>query len=170
MVLISACQNKEIDKENENFGITNPASKYCVENKGQVKIIETEQGQKGICVLPNGIECDEWAFFRNECPNNSIENNNEIIALIYQPKQCEETPWEKWIKTSDIRWVKAPTEKEVITVYLSNAFNIELVSFEKIETDRIVCQACNVCPTTYYYEIKVKKSENIEKLKEIGFN
>ena len=51
-----------------NANIPNPASVYCEENGGTVKIITAEDGsQSGVCVFPDGSECDEWAYFRGEC-------------------------------------------------------------------------------------------------------
>lgn len=49
-------------------GITNPASTYCVEQGGTSELRTAEEGsQSGVCVFPDGSECDEWAFFRGEC-------------------------------------------------------------------------------------------------------
>ncbi len=51
-----------------NANMPNPASVYCEENGGTVKIVTAEDGsQSGVCVFPDGSECDEWAFFRGEC-------------------------------------------------------------------------------------------------------
>jgi putative hemolysin len=49
-------------------GIPNPAAVYCVEHGGKVEIRKDSSGAEyGICVFPDGSECDEWAFFRGEC-------------------------------------------------------------------------------------------------------
>jgi putative hemolysin len=48
--------------------LPNPASVYCEEQGGRVEIVDTPEGQQGICVLPDGLRCEEWAFFRGECP------------------------------------------------------------------------------------------------------
>jgi putative hemolysin len=54
-----------------SVGLANPASVYCEENGGTLTIVTAEDGsQSGICTLPDGTECDEWAFFRGECPAN----------------------------------------------------------------------------------------------------
>jgi len=51
-----------------NAGMANPASTYCQEQGGKVDIRTAADGsQAGVCVFPNGSECDEWAFFRKEC-------------------------------------------------------------------------------------------------------
>jgi putative hemolysin len=53
------------DKINQ---IANPASVFCVEKKGKLEIRTDEDGnQTGYCILKNGKECEEWAFFRGEC-------------------------------------------------------------------------------------------------------
>lgn len=49
-------------------GIANPASAYCVEKGGASEIRTAEDGsQSGVCIFPDGSECNEWAFFRGEC-------------------------------------------------------------------------------------------------------
>ena len=49
-------------------GIANPAATYCVEQGGTSEIRTAEDGsQSGVCVFPDGSECEEWAFFRGEC-------------------------------------------------------------------------------------------------------
>lgn len=52
----------------QKTGIPNPASVNCTKHGGTLKI-ETEKdgGQIGICTFPNGKQCEEWAFMRNEC-------------------------------------------------------------------------------------------------------
>ncbi len=50
----------------------NPAAKYCVDQGGQEEIRKDDQGNEyGVCKFSDGSECDEWAFFRDECkPGN----------------------------------------------------------------------------------------------------
>jgi len=45
--------------------IANPASVYCIQQGGKLEIVETEKGQIGICVLPDGRRIEEWAFYRS---------------------------------------------------------------------------------------------------------
>jgi putative hemolysin len=49
-------------------GIPNPASVYCKEqgNKHEIRMA-ADGSQNGICVFPDGSECDEWAYLRGEC-------------------------------------------------------------------------------------------------------
>jgi putative hemolysin len=44
--------------------VANPASTYCVEQGGTVRIVDTAEGQAGYCDI-NGASYDEWEFFRN---------------------------------------------------------------------------------------------------------
>ncbi len=48
-------------------GLANPASVYCEEQGYKLEIRTDEQGSYGVCLFPDGSECDEWAFFRGEC-------------------------------------------------------------------------------------------------------
>jgi len=46
-------------------GLANPASVYCEEQGGTVEIEETDDGQRGVCVLPDGTRVDEWDLYRD---------------------------------------------------------------------------------------------------------
>ncbi len=47
--------------------VANPASAYCESLGGTVEFVETEEGQIGMCSLPDGRVCEEWKLYRNEC-------------------------------------------------------------------------------------------------------
>jgi putative hemolysin len=48
--------------------LANPASVYCGEQGGTLEIREDDDGgQYGVCIFADGSECEEWAFFREEC-------------------------------------------------------------------------------------------------------
>lgn len=53
--------------------MANPASVYCEENGGTLDIREDEAGgQVGVCVFPDGSECEEWTYFRGECAPGAV--------------------------------------------------------------------------------------------------
>jgi putative hemolysin len=48
--------------------LPNPASVYCIEQGGRWEIRKDKEGNEwGFCLFEDGSECEEWAFFRNEC-------------------------------------------------------------------------------------------------------
>ncbi|MFA5013268.1 MAG: DUF333 domain-containing protein [Candidatus Paceibacterota bacterium] len=79
--LIMGVSNKIIDKSfqdgtAEEFsnatGLANPASVYCEKQGYKLDIRKDAQGNEtGYCIFGNGQECEEWSFFRGECPANS---------------------------------------------------------------------------------------------------
>ena len=54
--------------------MANPASVYCEKNGGKLELRQDASGAvAGICIFPDGSECDEWSYFRNECkPGDSF--------------------------------------------------------------------------------------------------
>ena len=44
--------------------LANPAATYCIETGGAYEIRDGEDGQSGICKLPDGTEIDAWVLFR----------------------------------------------------------------------------------------------------------
>jgi putative hemolysin len=58
----------EATSTSEPGGLPNPASKYCVDQGYELEIRTDEAGnQYGVCIFPDGSECEEWEFFRGEC-------------------------------------------------------------------------------------------------------
>ena len=52
----------------------NPASVYCEQNGGKLELRQDASGGvAGVCTFPDGSECDEWTYSRNECkPGDSL--------------------------------------------------------------------------------------------------
>jgi hypothetical protein len=61
----------------------NPASVYCEEQGNRSEIRTAQDGsQSGVCIFPNGSECDEWAYYRGECgPAASNETVSSPTAI-----------------------------------------------------------------------------------------
>jgi len=47
--------------------MANPASVHCINAGGKLTMKRTPQGEFGMCKLPSGKVCEEWALFRGEC-------------------------------------------------------------------------------------------------------
>jgi len=96
-----------------------------------------------------------------DLPNNSttVPETNTTITLIFEPKACVETPWEILMKNSSIRWIKAPTDQEIITTMYGERYYITIRSVEKIQTTDVVCMACGVCGIGYTFRIVVDEKD-----------
>lgn len=58
--------------QSNNIGIPNPASVNCTKHGGTLKPgTGKDGGQINICTFPNGKQCEEWAFMRNECSRDT---------------------------------------------------------------------------------------------------
>lgn len=56
--------------------MSNPASVFCQEQGYQSEIRTAEDGsQYGVCLFPDGSECDEWAYYRSECSPTGQSGN-----------------------------------------------------------------------------------------------
>jgi hypothetical protein len=80
-------------------------------------------------------------------------------TLTYQPMQCEQTPWQTWEANSGRRYIRAPTEEEVLRHYYSAVYGIEVSNYTWVSNDGITCQACGVCPLLYHLEVTVNAGE-----------
>jgi len=64
----SAEGDADADPGEESAGMANPASVHCAEQGGTEETREDAEGdQAGVCVFPDGSECDSWAYYREEC-------------------------------------------------------------------------------------------------------
>ena len=130
-------------------GCVNETPKACTE--------EAKLCPDGSAVGRTGPDC-EFA----PCPSSSQ------LTMIYQPMQCQETPWQIWYKEGHIQYIKAPTDEQLLIAYLSWN-NVTFSSAKKIQRDEMACQACDVCPTTYHYLVVAEQKEK-QKLMELGFS
>ena len=64
VIALAACSG---GGDKSNTGLANPASVHCEEQGGTLDIRNSDGGQVGICVFDDGSECEEWAFYRDEC-------------------------------------------------------------------------------------------------------
>lgn len=55
-------------------GVANPATIACI-RAGGVPFIErgADGSERGLCRLPSGLICDQWAFFRAECGPREVD-------------------------------------------------------------------------------------------------
>lgn len=66
---VSACSQPQAKgQEPPMLGMANPASVYCGKLGGKLRIEKTTAGERGICMLPDGTEMEEWALFRRDHP------------------------------------------------------------------------------------------------------
>jgi len=78
---------EKIDNQGNSTTLANPASEFCIKNGGKIEMrIDSQGGQFGICHLPDGTECEEWAFLKGEC--QEIEISDTICPKLKQP-DCE---------------------------------------------------------------------------------
>ena len=60
------------------LAMANPASAACTRAGGTLTFVQSDKGEQGMCTLPSGVVCDEWEFFRGECPaKKKPEDGNE---------------------------------------------------------------------------------------------
>lgn len=105
IIILSGCQNSFVNEtkripeknvpqvsENETDtnqapGMANPASENCIKKGGSLEMRKNKNGQYGVCLFEDNRQCEEWAFFRGQCPEGGMkitgyENDAEIYCAI----------------------------------------------------------------------------------------
>lgn len=60
-----ASASEPADASMPAVGAANPASVYCVQQGGKSEIRKNQDGSEyGVCILPDGKEVEEWAYYR----------------------------------------------------------------------------------------------------------
>lgn len=65
--LVGCGKTTTTPEEQPNSGLANPASVYCEGLGYQLELRSDDKGSFGICVFPDGSECDEWDFLSGRC-------------------------------------------------------------------------------------------------------
>lgn len=84
--LVAACSSVAPVKEAPPVQLANPASQFCVQSGGTLRIEKTPAGEAGICVLPNGREIDEWELFRSSQASSTLPKVN-VVRYRCEPQQ-----------------------------------------------------------------------------------
>ena len=77
LILLTSCsapptQPAPISTNTPQANMPSPASVYCEQHGNRLEIHTAADGsQSGVCIFPDGSECEEWAYFRNECEPNA---------------------------------------------------------------------------------------------------
>lgn len=66
-VSAKSCGASEYDGEGGSIGMANPAAVYCIEMGYEYKVIDDPSGQRGICIFPDGSQCNAWDFLKGKC-------------------------------------------------------------------------------------------------------
>jgi len=72
LLTLSSCAGDQttLEEPEINSGITgmgNPSAVYCQELGYEFKTVLDPEGERGICILLEGQECDAWDFLEGEC-------------------------------------------------------------------------------------------------------
>lgn len=65
-LFLTAC-SKEEESTQAAPGLANPASVYCQGLGFKEETRQNEAGEYGVCVFPDGSECDSWDFLAGRC-------------------------------------------------------------------------------------------------------
>jgi putative hemolysin len=83
-------------EQSDSVGIANPASVYCHDQGYTLELrTQSDGGVYGVCMFPDGTECEEWAFFHQECspgmydtvpaPNAEQPSPSPTVEPVTQP-------------------------------------------------------------------------------------
>ncbi|EIP3950884.1 DUF333 domain-containing protein [Salmonella enterica] len=70
VLLLSACSSSQPNAPRPpRIGMPNPAAVYCEQQGGTLMPVQTPQGVRSDCKLPNGEIIDEWTLWRRDHPD-----------------------------------------------------------------------------------------------------
>lgn len=67
--LLAGCKSKASQPQPEQSvpGLANPASVYCQGLGFKEETRQNAAGEYGVCIFPDGTECDTWDFLAGRC-------------------------------------------------------------------------------------------------------
>ena len=78
---VATSTNNNQDKLAQDMALSNPATVKCITDGGKFEMQKTLDGNtEGICHLSDGQVCEEWAYFRYECPPGAKKPVERVAA------------------------------------------------------------------------------------------
>lgn len=85
LLILAGCGSQPTgENQGDQIGLANPASVYCEEQRARLEMREDANGTYGVCIFPDGSECEEWAYFRGECGPTS-----ETTEAVEEPEAVD---------------------------------------------------------------------------------
>lgn len=66
VLLLTSCKQDQAQKTTQT-SVANPASVYCQSLGYTEEIRQNSSGQYGVCIFPDGSECNSWDFLAGRC-------------------------------------------------------------------------------------------------------
>ncbi|GIU14071.1 hypothetical protein TUM4261_29100 [Shewanella sp. c952] len=76
-LLLTACDSQSNEPAASKVNLANPASTYCIEQGGTVKIENQAEGQVGYCTLASGERIEEWQLYRQSQQNSQQDSTQD---------------------------------------------------------------------------------------------
>ncbi len=97
-LLLSACNLEETETPN----MANPAAVFCKEQGYDYEIRTDESGNEyGVCIFPDGSECDAWAYYESKCEPGSTETEESADMPNPAAVYCKDQGYEYEIRTDE---------------------------------------------------------------------
>jgi putative hemolysin len=62
--------------------MANPAAVFCDKNGGTAERTFNDAGEGALCVLANGVKCEQWAYYRGECGPDAMRASLDGYVLV----------------------------------------------------------------------------------------
>ncbi|MGB9939836.1 hypothetical protein [Methanosarcina sp.] len=116
-----------------------------------------EFAQKPVEKAPEDFENTTWT--EGNLKEEAEGNLTEIKYRIPEGK----TPWDQWYEEGNIRFIKAPSQPELIIAYYGTVYNIEVFDVKRVE-------GCDLYYSGdgFFYTAKVREND-FAKMKDLGW-
>jgi putative hemolysin len=89
-----------------SIGMRNPSAVYCNEMGYEFVVLKATGGERGICVMPDGEECDSWAFYSGECGQDysyCTRNGLAVSAIKKGDSLAKECTTSNWVENPQLQ-------------------------------------------------------------------
>lgn len=94
---VSMQSPEAVSGETPQANMPNPASVFCEQQGNKLEIRTAADGsQSGVCIFPDGSECDEWAYFRGECAPPTQSEQNPFQTEIPTAMPIDPADYQGW--------------------------------------------------------------------------